>query len=73
MERVMAHKDLSWSLQSVLEEAWHFQCHYKAWFLIQGLAPQYLIVLQQYKTEVELAEGQFKVFDVPMLDSFFVG
>lgn len=34
---------------------------------------QILIVLQQDKTEVELAEGQFKVFNIPMLDTFLVG
>lgn len=33
----------------------------------------YLIVLQQDETEVELAEGQFKVFDIPMLDTFLMG
>lgn len=34
---------------------------------------QILIVLQQDETEVELAEGQLKVFNVPMLDTLLVG
>lgn len=42
--------------------------------LCESTAPRaYLIVLQQDEAEVELAEGQFQVSDVPVLDSLLVG
>lgn len=34
--------------------------------ILHGKELKYLIVLQQDKTEVELAEGQFKVFNIPV-------
>lgn len=33
----------------------------------------YLVVLQEDEAEVELAEGQFQVLDVPVLDTLLVG